>query len=55
MVGTSNAAAAMSGWWSLNRQATWQATYDFLVNSAGTAKNEWLSGRYIDLPFGLDK
>jgi len=55
MVGTSNATAAMSGWWSLNRQATWQDTYNYLVNSSKTASNEWLSGRYVDLPFGLDK
>ena len=55
MVGTSNSAAAMSGWWSLNRQATWQATYDFMIKSSGTATNEWLSGKYVDLPFSLDK
>jgi hypothetical protein len=47
MVGTSNATAAMSGWWSLNRQATWQATYNFMVASATVASNDWLTGKYI--------
>ena len=55
MVGTSNATAAMSGWWSLNRQATWQDTYNLMESSSKTASNEWLSGRYVDLPFGMDK
>ena len=55
MVGTSNATAAMSGWWSLNRQATWQDTYNFMVTSSKTASNEWLTGRFVELPFGLDK
>ena len=55
MVGTSNATAAMSGWWSLNRQATWQDTYNYMVTSSKTASNDWLTGRYVDLPFGLDK
>jgi hypothetical protein len=47
MVGTSNATAAMSGWWSLNRQANWQATYNFMVASATVASNDWLTGKYI--------
>jgi hypothetical protein len=55
LVGTSNATAAMTGWWSLNYQGSWQATYDYMVKSAKTASNEWLSGRYIELPFSLDK
>jgi len=54
-VGSSNATAAMSGWWSLNYQGSWQATYDYMVKSAKAASNEWLSGRYIELPFALDK
>ena len=54
-VGSSNATAAMSGWWSLNYQGDWQATYDYMVKSAQVASNEWLSGRYIDLPFAMDK
>ena len=55
MVGTSNATAAMTGWWSLNYQGSWQATYDYMVKSAKSASNEWLSGRYIEIPFALDK
>jgi hypothetical protein len=47
MAGTSNATAAVSAWWTLNRKATWQETYDFLSASSTTASNEWLSGRYL--------
>ena len=50
MVGTSNSAAAMSGWWSLNRKATWQDTYNFMVASSTTANNEWLTGKYVAIP-----
>jgi hypothetical protein len=55
MVGTSNAAAAMSGWWSLNRQSTWQGTYDSLVKNSSVTSNEWLTGRYVSIPYELDK
>jgi Subtilase family len=54
-VGSSNATAAMSGWWSLNYQGSWQATFDYMVKSAKATSNEWLAGRYIELPFALDK
>jgi len=48
MAGTSNATAAVSAWLSLNRGANWTATYNNLLTSAsGTAKNQWLSGRYL--------
>ena len=48
MAGTSNATAAVSAWLSLNRGADWTATYNNLLTSAsGTAKNQWLSGRYL--------
>jgi len=50
MVGSSNATAAMSGWWSLNRKATWQDTYNFMVTTSKPASNEWLSGKYVQLP-----
>jgi hypothetical protein len=50
MVGTSNATAAMSGWWSLNRKATWQDTYNYIVSTSTTASNEWLTGKYVPLP-----
>ena len=55
VVGTSPATAAMTGWWSLNYQGSWQATYDYMVKTAKTASNEWLSGRYVELPYALDK
>ena len=55
MVGTSNATAAMAGWWSLNYQGSWQATYDYMARNAKTAYNQWLSGRYVELPYALDK
>jgi hypothetical protein len=50
MVGTSNATAAMSGWWSLNRKATWQDTYNYMVSTSTSANNEWLTGKYVPLP-----
>lgn len=50
MVGTSNATAAMSGWWSLNRKATWQDTYNYMVSTSTPASNEWLTGKYVPLP-----
>lgn len=50
MVGTSNATAAMSGWWSLNRKATWQDTYNYMVSTSTAANNEWLTGKYVPLP-----
>jgi len=50
MVGTSNATAAMSGWWSLNRKATWQDTYNYMVSTSTSANNEWLTGKYVLLP-----
>ena len=50
MVGTSNATAAMSGWWSLNRKATWQDTYNYMVSISTPASNEWLTGKYVPLP-----
>ena len=55
MVGTSNATASMAGWWSLNYQGSWQATYDYMAKNAKTASNQWLSGRYVELPYALDK
>jgi hypothetical protein len=50
MVGTSNATAAMTGWWTLNRQATWSATYNLISSTAKIASNEWLTGKYVQLP-----
>jgi hypothetical protein len=50
MVGTSNSSAAMTGWWVMNMQKSWTDTYNKAVASATAANNEWLSGRYIQLP-----
>ena len=50
MVGTSNAAASLSAWWLINRQTTFDATYKLLMDSTVEAKNEWLVGRYVQLP-----
>lgn len=50
MVGTSNAAASMSAWWLINKQNTFDATYKLLMDSTIEAKNEWLVGRYVQLP-----
>jgi hypothetical protein len=48
MVGTSNATASVAGWLSLNLKGGWQDTYNALLSTAsGSAKNEWLSGRYL--------
>ena len=50
MVGTSNAAASMSAWWLLNKKATFDETYNAFATGATIASNEWLTGRYIQLP-----
>jgi hypothetical protein len=48
IVGTSNATASVTGWLSLNLKGGWQDTYNNLIATAsGSAKNEWLSGRYL--------
>jgi hypothetical protein len=52
-VGTSNATAALTGLWTLNRKssiAETKATLDSL--STITATNEWLSGKYLVLNVG---
>lgn len=50
IVGTSNSSAALTGWWVLNMQSSWSETYNKLVDSAKTASNQWLTGRYIQIP-----
>jgi hypothetical protein len=49
-VGTSNSSAAMTAWWVMNLQKSWTDTYNKAVASSTTASNEWLSGKYIQLP-----
>lgn len=48
MAGTSNATASVASLILLNKKSINAETYDWLITSAsGTAKNTWLSGRYI--------
>lgn len=49
MVGTSNATAAMAGWWVLNQKANYADTYNFMVSTSKPASNEWLSGKYVPI------
>ena len=46
-VGSSTATASVAGWWLLNRKESFDATYKYLSDNAGTAKNEWFTGKYI--------
>ena len=55
MAGTSNATAAVSAWWALNRKASWQETFDYLAANSTTASNEWLTGKYIFIKQPTDK
>lgn len=50
MAGTSNSSAALTAWWVLNLQGTWADTYNKLSSSSGKASNEWLTGKYVQLP-----
>lgn len=53
MVGTSNAAAAFTGWYTLNYKGSIAATYQYLVSTATVASNEWLTGKYLFVPSNL--
>ena len=46
-VGTSNATASISGWWLLNRKATFDATYKAILESTFVASNETSKGNYV--------
>lgn len=50
MVGTSNATASFTGWWTLNYKGSWQATYDYMSSISIPTSNEWLTGKYIYVP-----
>ena len=50
MVGTSNATAAITGFWTLNRKESWKATYDYLSSVSIPTSNQWLAGKYIFIP-----
>lgn len=49
-VGTSNATASLAGLWTLNRKSSVAETKATLDSLATTASNEWLTGKYIQLP-----
>ena len=48
-VGTSNATAALEGWWLLNRKATFGETFNALMATTTEIKNEFQTGRYITI------
>jgi hypothetical protein len=57
-VGTSNATAALSGYWLLNRKVTLDETYAAILAGTIPAKNEFQSGRYVvidSIPLGNSK
>jgi len=47
MVGTSNAAAALAGYWTANRKATFDETFAWILAGTTEAKNQWVTGRYV--------
>lgn len=49
-VGTSNASAAMAGWWLLNRKATFDETFNSIMATTIDIKNEFQTGRYVTIP-----
>ena len=50
VVGTSNSAAALAGWWLLNRKATFDETFNAIMATTTEAKTEFVTGRYVRLP-----
>lgn len=48
-VGTSNSTAVMAAWWVLNRKASFDETFNYLMSTTVDAKNEWVTGRYIPI------
>ena len=49
VVGTSNSAAALAGWWLLNKKATFDETFNAIMATATEAKNEYVVGKYIKI------
>jgi hypothetical protein len=49
-VGTSNSTASLTGLWTLNRKSSIAETQVTLNSLAKVASNEWLTGKYIQLP-----
>jgi hypothetical protein len=57
-VGTSNAAAALSGYWLLNRKATFDETFASILATTTQIKNEFQSGPFVtidSIPLGNTK
>jgi hypothetical protein len=50
VVGTSNSAAALAGWWLLNKKATFDETFNAIMATTTEAKYEFLTWRYVRLP-----
>ena len=49
-VGTTNASAAMAGWWLLNRKATFDETFKAIRATTIDIKNEFQNGKYVTIP-----
>ncbi len=49
VVGTSNSAAALAGWWLLNKKATFDETFNAIMATTTEAKNEFVTGRYVKI------
>jgi hypothetical protein len=49
VVGTSNSAAALAGWWLLNKKATFDETFNAIMATTTEAKNEYVVGKYIKI------
>jgi hypothetical protein len=50
VVGTSNSAAALAGWWLLNRKTTFDETFNAIMATTTETKNEFVTGRYVRVP-----
>ncbi len=48
-VGTSNATAALSGYWLLNRKATFDETFASILSNTTKIKNEFQSGSFVTI------
>jgi hypothetical protein len=48
-VGTSNSTAVMAAWWVLNRKASFDETFNYLMSTTIDANNEWVTGKYIPI------
>lgn len=49
--GTSNATASLSAWWLLNKKNSFDETYNSILSTTTQINNQYLSGKYVYLPF----